>query len=47
MKIGLVFGKFMPLHAGHLSLIEFAVENCDRLNVILCYTYEEEISGTL
>ncbi len=47
MHIGLVFGKFMPLHVGHLSLIEFAVENCDKLNVILCYNYEDEISGTL
>lgn len=45
MKTGLVFGKFMPLHTGHLSLIEFALNNCNNLHVILCYTQQEEICG--
>lgn len=47
MKNGFVFGKFMPLHAGHLSLINFAVKNCDILFVVLCYTKQEIIPGEL
>ncbi len=47
MKIGLVFGKFMPLHKGHLSLIDFSLKHCDRLFVILCYTRNESIEFSL
>jgi|SRR6188474_94546 len=46
MRKGLVFGKFMPLHKGHLALIHFALKNCDHLAIILCYTNKEPISGT-
>jgi HTH-type transcriptional repressor of NAD biosynthesis genes len=45
MKKGLVLGKFMPLHNGHLSLINFAVQRCDQLYVLLCYTSGELIDG--
>ena len=45
MKNGLVFGKFMPLHEGHLSLISFGSKNCDTLNVVLCYHQKEIIAG--
>ena len=37
----------MPLHAGHLALIEFASQNCDKLNVVLCYCSEEKIPEEL
>lgn len=47
MKKGLVFGKFMPLHKGHLSLIEFAANQCDILYVVFCYTGKEEIDGII
>ena len=47
MKKGLVFGKFMPLHVGHISLIEFATKLCDNLYVVLCYTDDEEIPGII
>ena len=47
MKKGLVFGKFMPLHKGHLALIQFALRNCDHLTIILCYTNKEPISGRI
>lgn len=40
MLIGLVVGKFCPLHLGHQRLIEFAGARCDRL-VILSYTKPE------
>lgn len=44
---GMVFGKFMPLHKGHLSLIEFARQRCDYLYVVLCYTNNEPIAGEI
>ena len=47
MKRGLVFGKFMPLHKGHLALIQFALRNCDHLSIILCFTNNEPISGMI
>lgn len=33
--IGLVIGKFMPLHNGHVELIKFALGHCDSLEVAL------------
>jgi HTH-type transcriptional regulator, transcriptional repressor of NAD biosynthesis genes len=47
MKTGLVFGKFMPLHTGHLALINFALQHCDHLYIILCYTGKEPIDGMI
>lgn len=34
-QIGLIFGKFYPLHCGHIYLIEKAVSQVDELHVIL------------
>lgn len=47
MKKGLVFGKFMPLHHGHFALINFALQHCDHLFIILCYTEKEPIEGAI
>ena len=47
MKKGLVFGKFMPLHTGHLALINFALQHCDHLYIIICYTDKEPIDGII
>ena len=47
MKKGLVLGKFMPLHNGHLSLFDFAGQHCDELVILLCYTDKEPINGAL
>lgn len=47
MKKGLVFGKFMPLHKGHLALIDFALQHCDHLYIIICYTHKEPIEGMI
>jgi HTH-type transcriptional repressor of NAD biosynthesis genes len=33
---GLVFGKFLPLHTGHLALIQFALQHCRRVHVVIC-----------
>lgn len=35
MKRGIVIGKFMPLHQGHVALIEFAARSCDELVVAI------------
>lgn len=47
MKRGLVIGKFMPLHAGHVALIRFAAERCDELIVSLTYRENDPIPGPL
>ena len=43
MTKGLVIGKFMPLHQGHLNLVEFALQNCDSLTISLCANASEPI----
>lgn len=45
MSTGLVLGKFMPVHNGHLALINFALQNCDHLTVLLCHHPGEPITG--
>lgn len=46
-KTGLILGKFMPIHKGHQSLIEFGKQNCDELIVLVCALKSEPISGNL
>lgn len=46
MKTGLIIGKFMPLHKGHIALIEFALEHCDELIVLVSASDDEPITGT-
>ena len=46
-KKGLVLGKFMPLHTGHVAMIEFALQHCEVLVVMLCASDKEPISGAL
>lgn len=47
MKRGLVIGKFMPLHYGHVALIEFAAAHCDELIVSMSYNASDIISEKL
>ncbi|MVM39403.1 AAA family ATPase [Spirosoma sp. HMF3257] len=47
MTTGLVFGKFMPVHSGHLALIEFARRQCDRLIVSMTMSPDDVISPDL
>lgn len=44
---GFVFGKFMPLHKGHLALLDFALQQCDHLYIVICHTETEPINGNL
>lgn len=44
---GLVLGKFMPLHRGHIHLIETAAAQVDELTVMVCSIQAEPIPGAL
>ncbi len=46
-KQGLVFGKFMPIHKGHLALIDFAKSQCESLIVSMSYTPNDPIDPLL
>lgn len=43
---GVVIGKFLPLHNGHIALIHFAAQRCHQLKVLVCASDQEEIAGT-
>lgn len=47
MTRGLVIGKFMPIHNGHVALITFAASQCDELIVSMSYTLEDKINPDL
>lgn len=47
MKRGLVIGKFMPVHNGHIALIKFAATTCDELIVSMTYTMNDPIDAQL
>jgi NadR type nicotinamide-nucleotide adenylyltransferase len=47
MKRGLVLGKFLPPHLGHLYLCEFARGMCDDLTVVVGTLAREPIPGAL
>jgi HTH-type transcriptional regulator, transcriptional repressor of NAD biosynthesis genes len=44
---GLVLGKFMPLHKGHIELIKFGAKHCDLLYVLICVSNKELISASV
>jgi len=45
MTTGLVIGKFLPPHRGHVFLIETALRHVDRLIVLVCSLEREPIPG--
>ncbi len=47
MKRGIVLGKFLPPHAGHVYLIEVARRLCDSLTVVVDRLADETIPGEL
>lgn len=47
MRRGLVLGKFMPLHSGHIELIKFGRDHCDELIVWVCVSESELMPGNL
>lgn len=44
---GLVIGKFMPAHIGHVALIRFAASRCDELIVSMSSKQNDPIPGAL
>lgn len=44
MRVGLVIGKFLPLHKGHVGLIEFALKQCDLLKISIVSRDADAIS---
>lgn len=44
---GLVIGKFMPVHNGHIALINFAASQCDELIVSMSFTDRDPIPHNL
>jgi HTH-type transcriptional repressor of NAD biosynthesis genes len=44
---GLVIGKFMPIHLGHVALINFAAQQCHELIVSMSYTDADPIHHNL
>ncbi len=47
MNRGLVIGKFMPIHQGHIALINFGVMQCDEIIVSMSYTPNDPIPAEL
>ncbi len=47
MKRGLVIGKFMSIHQGHVALIQFAATQCDELIVSMSYTDHDPVPHSL
>ena len=45
MKRGFLLGKFMPPHAGHVSLIEAARRLVDELTILVCSLPDDPIPG--
>lgn len=43
----LVLGKFLPLHKGHVHLLETARKNSDFLTIVVCSLSSESIDGRL
>ena len=47
MKRGFILGKFMPPHAGHVTLIQSARALVDELSVLVCSQPADPIAGEL
>jgi HTH-type transcriptional repressor of NAD biosynthesis genes len=47
MTRGLIIGKFLPPHKGHLALIEFAAKQCDKLIVSMSDAADDPIDAAL
>lgn len=42
---GLILGKFLPPHAGHLMLVEAAMREVEQLTILVCSLSQESIPG--
>ena len=46
-KVGVIFGKFYPVHTGHINMIYEAFSKVDELHVIVCSDTERAGSYAL
>lgn len=47
MKRGFLLGKFMPPHAGHITLIDAARALVDELTILVCWLPDDPVSGEM
>jgi HTH-type transcriptional repressor of NAD biosynthesis genes len=47
LKRGLVIGKFLPIHRGHIAMIEFALQHCNELIVSMSFKPDDPIDPQL
>lgn len=47
LNVGLIMGKFMPLHKGHLAMIEFGLEQVDKLILLVVAKETDPIDGSI
>ena len=45
VKKGLIIGKFMPIHNGHIAMINFALSQCDDVTVSMSFTEHDPINA--
>jgi len=45
MKRGLVIGKFLPIHNGHVAMINFALSKCDEVTISMSFTEHDPINS--
>jgi HTH-type transcriptional repressor of NAD biosynthesis genes len=45
VKRGFILGKFLPPHAGHVTMIQAALDLVDRLTILLCALPSDSIPG--
>ncbi|HYM59664.1 MAG TPA: AAA family ATPase [Thermoanaerobaculia bacterium] len=46
-RTGLIIGKFLPPHRGHVRLVELALRRVDELTILVCSLQDEPIDGAL
>lgn len=46
-KQAVIIGKFMPLHKGHMYLIQSAIKQSAKVTVLVCTLNSEPIPGNL
>ena len=45
--IGLILGKFFPLHRGHCFVIDMAIDMCAEVHICVCSKNDESIEGSV
>ncbi len=43
-KVGIIFGKFIPMHMGHVNFIKYASNEVEKLHVLLCVEKDRDFN---